>query len=349
MSEIVSTSKARQFYEVLKAEITGGKYAGGARLPSIRDLAEQYSLSKNTVSTVIAVLVNEGLAVIHEGTGTFVSSSHRRMKMIGMLLFDFRQNMRVDTDILWEIQLNLPRDYYLSMMDTSDQYDVFCEALGRLRAMKPDSFFILPPKVLPTPGEVQRVQELLEGIPTVFLNRIPEGIEADMYSMDLGRGIEKAFEYLALLGKQRTAIVLHDDYKFQREELEAYRRYQKDMGFPLCAELEIEWKRDQEALEKQVERLLPQIDSLIAPDEALLRLQPLIHASGRKIPAQPSLIGINDTINSRLFNPPLTSIVFPVERIGRHAVNKLIRRIEGSCAQPYRQVHFEPELIVRKT
>lgn len=349
MKKIVSISKARQLYEMLKEEIVSGKYASGDKLPSIRDLAEQNSLSKNTVNTVVAMLVNDGLAVIHEGNGTYVSSARQQVKMIGVLLFDFRQNMRVDTDILQHIQLNLPRNYYLSLMDTSNRYDVFCEALERMIAMKPEGFLILPPRVRPTEQEAQRIRELLAERPTVMLNRTIDGLEADMYSMNLGRGIEKAFEYLAMSGKQRTAIVLHDDYKFKTEEIEAYNRCCQKLGIHTCPEYAIEWRSDMDDVASRIGAILPEIDSLICPDEILLGLQPLIHASGKEIPTQLSLIGVNDTVNSRLFSPPLTSIAFPVERIGRHAVNKLIKRIEGTCDEPVKQINFEPELIIRNT
>lgn len=349
MKKIVSISKARQLYEMLKEEIVSGKYASGDKLPSIRDLAEQYSLSKNTVNTVVAMLVNDGLAVIHEGNGTYVSSARQQVKMIGVLLFDFRQNMRVDTDILQHIQLCLPRNYYLSLMDTSNRYDVFCEALERMIAMKPEGFLILPPRVRPTEQESQRIRELLAGRPVVMLNRSIEGLQADMYSMNLGRGIEKAFEYLAMSGKQRTAIVLHDDFKFRAEEIEAYRRCCEKLGIHTCAEYEIEWQSDMDDVTRRVGAILPEIDSLICPDEILLGLQPVIYASSKEIPTELSLIGVNDTVNSRLFRPPLTSIAFPVERIGRHAVNKLIGRIEGTCDDPVKQINFEPELIIRNT
>ena len=349
MKKIVSISKARQLYEMLKEEIVSGKYANGDKLPSIRDLAERYSLSKNTVNTVVAMLVNDGLAVVREGNGTFVSSARQQVKMIGMLLFDFRQYMRVDTEILQHIQLNLPRNYYLSLMDTSNRYDVFCEALEHMIAMKPEGFLILPPRVRPTKQEAQRICELLTGWPTVLLNRAIDGLQADMYSMNLGRGIEKAFDYLEMSGKQRTAIVLHDDHKFKGEETEAYRRCCEKYGIHTRPEYMIEWKADMADVARRLSAILPEIDSLICPDEILLGLQPIIHASGKEIPGQLSLVGVNDTVNSRLFSPPLTSIVFPVERIGRHAVNKLIKRIEGTCDEPVKQINFEPELIIRNT
>lgn len=269
--------------------------------------------------------------------------------MIGVLLFDFRQNMCVDTDILQHIQMNLPRNYYLSLMDTSNRYDVFCEALERMIAMKPEGLLILPPRVRPTEEEAQRIRELLAGKPTVMLNRTIDDLEADMYSMNLGRGIEKAFEYLALSGKQRTAVVLHDDYKFKTEEIEAYNRCCEKLGIHTGPEYAIEWRLDMDDVASRVGAILPEIDSLICPDDILLGLQSLIHASGKEIPTQLSLIGVNDTVNSCLFNPPLTSIVFPVERIGRHAVNKLIKRVEGICNEPVKQVNFEPELIIRNT
>ena len=52
MNKIVTVNKAKQFYLILKEQINGGKYQIGDKLPSIRDLAQAYGISKTTVNTV---------------------------------------------------------------------------------------------------------------------------------------------------------------------------------------------------------------------------------------------------------------------------------------------------------
>lgn len=349
MDECVSLSKGKQLYDILKNDILEGRYAPGEKLPSIRALAQRYGLSKNTVNTAIAMLVNDNLAYVHEGSGTYVGSEKRETHMIGVMLLDFAVGMRVEVDILKHIQLNLPSNYYLHLMNTADRFDTFCDGLRQLTDMHASGFLIVPPKSAPKRRELEEAIHLIANRPVVMINRTIEGINADMYSMNLTKGIEKAFEYFFASGKRNTAIILHDSSKFIHEEMEGYLQCCKHYGLTPCMDRLIDWSDDIEVIRSRLACILPQIDSLIAPDSVLVQVNDLICQSGKAIPNQLSLVGINDTLYSRLYNPPLTSIAFPVERIGRHAIAKLIKRIEGRENTLPKVTNYEPELIIRNT
>lgn len=349
MDKIVTLNKGRQLYDILKSDILEGKYATGDKLPSIRELAQRYGLSKNTVNTVIAMLVNDGLACVREGSGTYVGTQRQEARMIGVMLLDFAVGMRVEIEILKHIQQNLPANYYLSLMNTADRYDTFCDCLRQLIDMRAAGFLIAPPKGAPKNNELEHAIQLISSRPAVMINRTIEGLDADVYSMNLAKGVEKAFEYFVTSGKRSTAIILHDAPKFIREEIEAYVKCSRIYNLSPRMDWLIDWSDDIGEIHAKLERILPQIDSLIAPDTVLVQLNELIQRCGKEVPRELSLVGINDTVYSRMFNPPLTSIVFPVERIGRHAINKLIKRIEGSETAPGKLTNFEPELVIRNT
>lgn len=349
MDKMVTLNKGRQLYDILKNDILEGKYAMGDKLPSIRELAQRYGLSKNTVNTVFAMLVNDGLACVREGSGTYVGSEKREARMIGVMLLDFAEGMRVEVDMLRHIQTNLPSHYYLSLMNTADRYDTFCDCLHQLIDMRAAGFLIVPPKGEPRGQELEQAIQLISSRPAVMINRTIEGLDADCYSMNLTKGIEKAFEYFVTSGKRNTAIILHDSPKFIREEMEAYVKCSRIYDLTPRMDFLIDWSEDIEVIREKFQRILPHIDSLIAPDGVLIQLNDMIAQCGKEIPRELSIVGINDTIASRLFRPSLTSIVFPVERIGRHAIQKLVRRIEGKETSPCKMTNFEPELVIRNT
>ena len=349
MDKIVSLNKGKQLYDILKSDILQGKYATGDKLPSIRELAQHYGLSKNTVNTVIAMLVNDGLACVREGNGTYVGQDKRETRMIGVMLLDFAVGMRVEVDILKHIQMNLPANYYLSLMNTADRYDTFCDGLRQLIDMRAAGFLIVPPKGVPKDRELEQAVQLISSRPAVMINRTIEGLNVDAYSMNLAKGVEKAFEYFVTAGRQKTAMILHDSPKFVREEMEAYVKCSRIYNLSPRTDWLIDWSDDIEVIRAKMRVILPQVDSLIAPDNVLVQLNDLIQQSGKEIPREFSIVGINDTALSRMFNPPLSSIVFPVERIGRHAINKLIARIEEREKSPCKLTNFEPELVIRNT
>ena len=349
MDKIVTVSKARQLFELLKEEIHGGQYAEGDKLPSIRELAEHYGLSKNTVNTVIAMLVNEGMAKVHEGSGTFVCFQPKKATMIGLMLFNFSQGLYTEADILAHIQNNMPNDHYLSLMDTSDSYDVFCDRLENLIALGVEGLLLQPPKVFPTDLDCLRVKKLVDPIPTVFINRGISGGNADVYSMDLENGIESAMEYLVTTGNRNIAILLHDSDKFVQEQLRAYAACCGQYGITCREDFLVPWMKDKDDMKDRLTRILPEVDGIIASDSILLHMHDVLLGCGREIPGELSLVGINDSVASRMFYPPLSALAFPSERIGRHAIKKLMGRISGMDTSPRKLVNYKPELIIRNT
>lgn len=65
----------RQLYESLRAAILEGRLAPGTRLPATREMADELSVSRNTVMSAFEQLLAEGYVEGRVGAGTFVSAS----------------------------------------------------------------------------------------------------------------------------------------------------------------------------------------------------------------------------------------------------------------------------------
>ena len=63
----------RQIYDKLRERILSGELAGGKRLPSSRDLADQLDVSRNVVLLAYEQLEAEGYVIGRSGSGTYVS------------------------------------------------------------------------------------------------------------------------------------------------------------------------------------------------------------------------------------------------------------------------------------
>ena len=63
-----------QLYEAIRADILSGSLPGGEKLPSKRALAEHLSLSKITVETAYAQLLDEGYLTSRERSGYFAAA-----------------------------------------------------------------------------------------------------------------------------------------------------------------------------------------------------------------------------------------------------------------------------------
>ena len=63
----------RQVAAILRARIQSGELAPRQRLPSIADLVQEYGIARTTAAKALKVLVDEGLAEMVPGWGTYVA------------------------------------------------------------------------------------------------------------------------------------------------------------------------------------------------------------------------------------------------------------------------------------
>lgn len=64
----------RQIADVLRGRIESGEYAAGQRLPSIKDLMDEYGVAALTARKALNLLASEGLAEVSPGMGYYVSA-----------------------------------------------------------------------------------------------------------------------------------------------------------------------------------------------------------------------------------------------------------------------------------
>lgn len=76
-----------KIHDAIKKEIDKGTWKIGQRLPSERDLADDYSVSRMTLRQSITLLVEEGILERRVGSGTYVASHRVQEKMRGTTSF----------------------------------------------------------------------------------------------------------------------------------------------------------------------------------------------------------------------------------------------------------------------
>ena len=76
---VMDFGKAEYIIEELKAEIRAGKLPEGTRLPSERDLAKRFNVSRMTARRALQILEGEGLVTRYPVRGTFVGGIRERV------------------------------------------------------------------------------------------------------------------------------------------------------------------------------------------------------------------------------------------------------------------------------
>jgi GntR family phosphonate transport system transcriptional regulator len=74
----------RLIAEELRADMTEGRQPVGSRLPSENELAQRFSVNRQTARQAIAALAADGLVEARRGSGTFVTDTGMHVHRIGM-------------------------------------------------------------------------------------------------------------------------------------------------------------------------------------------------------------------------------------------------------------------------
>lgn len=108
-----------QLIEQLELRICSGIYPPGARMPSVRDLAQEASVNPNTMQRALASLEEDGLLYSHRTSGRFVTEDvelirktknklaqeqvQEFLKKMSDLGFEYNEILSIITDIAEEL------------------------------------------------------------------------------------------------------------------------------------------------------------------------------------------------------------------------------------------------------
>jgi DNA-binding LacI/PurR family transcriptional regulator len=341
MKQLKTISISKQFYSILKKKILSGEFdVAGGMLPSIRKLAQDYDISKTTVSSIVSMLENEGLVEVIQGRGIFVRAQEHSEKLIGVMLYNFKMESKVEAGILKGIQKNVPSGYVISMMDTANDIKTICRNSEYYIKSGAAGLIILMPKCPePDQQEALELKRIVEGkVPVVFLMRDVDCADSDFFTVDFTKGIYNAVDTLIKQGRKKIALISHDYQVFARQEMSAYKKAYQDNNAIYNPKFIKNWENLGDA-KQFLESVIDDIDSLISSDLYLLEFKE-IFSRRKDHGSELFLVGINSDLFTKFYDYPSLTINFPSELIGRSAIIRLVERIEGLSGEERMETAF---------
>ncbi|GAB2775116.1 LacI family DNA-binding transcriptional regulator [Terrabacter koreensis] len=191
--------------------------------------------------------------------------------------------------------------------------------------------------------------ELRAGLPTVFVDRLPHGVDADSVTVDNVLGSRHAVEHLVRHGHRRIALLLDlGTIQTAQDRLRGCREAMDAAGIPDDDRVEVQNLRTSDAAEAAVRGFYrggPSPTAIFAGRNDLaigavraLRSLGLSH--------RVAVIGFDDFPLADLLEPALTVVRQNVGQIGAEVGRLLFARIAGDTSPP-RRVVIEPTLVVR--
>jgi len=190
-------------------------------------------------------------------------------------------------------------------------------------------------------------------IPLVVIDRMCGNLAIDVVLSDNYRGGYDAAEYLAGLGHRRIGMITGPTRVTPSAEREAgFRQALSDRGMEMDDSLIVAGafsaQTGYHAALMLLNRIQPPTAIFASNDMMALGSLRAAYEHGLRVPEDLSLIGFDDIELASYVVPPLTTMSQPKDKIGRAAVDLLVRRIENPERAPERIV-FPSSLVLRSS
>lgn len=171
-----------QLYTQLRNSIAEGKYPPLTQLPTENELAEEYSMSRQTVRQALGLLRGEGYIYSVRGSGSFISTAGRRVpdnKRIAVITTYFSEY--IFPAILRGISdATLEHGYTIELSTTNNSISTEKMVLTNLLQNSVAGIIVEGTKsALPNPNLTYYQKLSDSGVPIVFINSIYPELERD--------------------------------------------------------------------------------------------------------------------------------------------------------------------------
>jgi DNA-binding LacI/PurR family transcriptional regulator len=198
----------------------------------------------------------------------------------------------------------------------------------------------------PLPGRLAE-----QRLPVVVGGRPPAGSRVSYADVDNVGGAIAATAHLAGLGRRRIATITGPpDMPAARDRLDGYRQALRSAGIRPAAGLAESGDFSRDGGERAMRTLLDRerrLDAVfVASDLMAAGALQVLSETGRRVPADVAVVGFDDSPFAASTIPPLSSVMQPIEELGREMARLLLASME-SREQVVRRVILATELIVR--
>lgn len=321
-------------------------------LPGELELCEKYAISRKSVRKALENLCCEGLLARVQGKGTFAVPpqvriplmSAKKLNILLMIPWFYAGTSEYDEELIKGINLYASRNGHtleFSDMDIDPEEIISKHKSGEIDGVIWDR---------PSEELIQNIFRISNaGIPSVTTNRMIDGISC--LSADHFQEINAPLKFLFDIGHRSFLFVNGNETnktaslrkKYFYDTISEFQKY-KDVNavYVECREkINMKSKLD-EAFSKNCTAVLAGGFSLLGVVLNFCRKNRII------IPADISLICINDSLLARSYSPPVTVFTEPRVVIGEKTV-ELLENITAGKILKYDSIKMEGELIMRKS
>lgn len=225
------------------------------------------------------------------------------------------------------------------------------EELAALRALADrhsDGLILCPIRV--TPAHLEELAR--SAAPVVVIGSVPDDLPVDSVRADSVTGAELAVRHLAGAGRRRIGFINGPaDTVPGAARHQGYQRGLAACGLPYEPALTSFGHFDAVSGEAAARELLartPGLDALFCAND-LIAVGALrgLRGTGRDVPGDVAVVGVDNTDLAEACWPPLTSVDLGSQERGRLAADLLLARLDAAVQPPVSRLAVQPRLVVR--
>ena len=323
----------------------------------MRDVAALAGVSLKTVSRVVnreagvsddlrerVERAVERLDYTHNLTASNLRRSHGRTGVVGALVQDVSNSFSVG--LLRSLEdAARERQCVILAASIDEETDRERALAADLVARRVDGLILMPSTV----DQSYLASEVRAGLPTVFVDRPPRGVESDSVLVDNRRGAREAVAHLVSGGHTRVAALVDlTSIPTAAARLRGYEAALTAAGVKPDPALVVIGLRTTEEAQEALTAMMARPD----PPTAVFACRNILSIGAIRalrelgLSHEVALVGFDDFPLADLMTPSLTVVRQDVREIGRQAAERLFARIEGDTSPPHRIVSI-PTLVIR--
>ncbi|WP_211746111.1 GntR family transcriptional regulator [Paenibacillus sp. Marseille-Q4541] len=364
----------QQIQEYIRHVIASENMKPGDRIPTEKELMEQFQVSKITVANALTGLANEKLIARVPGKGSFVSDeagippttpstlttkgrdSAEHSRLIGLIMPTIHDYFAIR--LIEGIEQALNEKGYRSMIVlTHGKLEKEKDAIKELKALGAEGLLIFPVDEENYNEEILGMK--LSGYPFMLIDRYLPGIETHYIAADGRRGTRLAVEHLWELGHRDIAIC--SDSPLQtvtvQERIEGYLDALKDKGALINpAHMITDFKpltvlkdADAHPLYRYIRNRM--VTAYISLNGRLgVQIYQMAKQAGLRVPEDVSIVSFDDPTSIVEEFSIFTHIKQFEWDMGYQAAIKLLEVIrDNGEVKRFSKVLIEPEIVIRQT
>lgn len=322
---------------------------------TIRDVARLAEVSVASASRAM-----NGLGSVTDATRQKVLAAARMLRFVPHSGARSLSTQRTDTvglvlpDLYGEFFSELIRGVDLAARErglhllVSNSHGDAEEAVLAMRSMRGrvDGLLVMSPHV----DSTALAENIDDGLPIVLVNTDAAGARFPAFRVDNFGGAFAVTRHLVDTGRRRIAHVAGPATNYEaRERRRGYEAGLDAAGqAPIVVEGDFTEDSGARAAHGLVTGSTPPDAIFAANDMMAVGCLLAIREAGLRVPDDIALAGFDDIPLARLIDPPLTTARIRISELGRSALERLARSIEGGESEASLQT-AQPELVVRRS